>query len=363
MIYARHYVQYENLVFDEIGMVSEDTTTVRFKSFSSEYTFRHGNYSPQKSSSKLLAAGSVSMTVTLNMKKLPCDVRPFFPRFAKAELTRAMGRLWAVQSGELVWAWAEPVSYREMLGRFNDTVEFDLNFELPEGVWHKADKLRTFLIPYDPCLYMDCYDFKELNPCDQVKGDCCDCGAKEPVEQCDCCNGNECDHVTERDALCFIDDLTVFYDCDPAGYKILVDCVAAERFFGDPLGAVYLGQKFCETCGTVISGRLYSDTDIPTSNIKITLRGKVHNPYIEINGNGNIIEGDYEGVLEIYPDGTIYNYTEGCGRCDPLPVSVWVIPEGMKYGWTVHQGYNQLLIDPGTCCAVCAYIEIDSLTY
>lgn len=364
MTYRKHYVQFENLVFDEIGMVSEDTTTTRFKRFSSDFSFLHGSYSPHKRSYSLLAAGSVSMTIKLKMKKLPCDVRPFYPMFAKAELIKPVGRLWAVQNNALMWAWAEPSSYRESVDNLTDALEFDINFELPEGVWHKADKLRTFLVPYDPCMFLDCYDFQELNPCEDVlHGDCCNCSAKKPVELCDCCDGNGCDVVGEENALCYFTDLSDLADCDPVGYKIVVDCEAAERFFSDPLKKVYLGQKFCSECGSLITGRLYSDTDIPTSNIKITLRGKMHNPYIEINGNGNIIEGDYEGALEINPDGSVYNYKEDCGPCDPLPATRWVIPNGMHYGWEVHQGYNKLLIDPGACCTVCAYVEIGALTY
>lgn len=363
MNYGRRYVQFENLVFDEVGMVSEDTTSARFKTFSSEYSFRHGSYSPHKRSYKLLAAGTVSLTITLKMKKLPCDVRPFYPRFAKAELSKAVGRLWAVQNNELLWAWAEPHSYRESVDNLTDSLEFDINFNLPEGLWHKADKLRTFLVPYDPCSFMDCYEFKEINPCANANGDCCGNCGPEPIGVCDCCD-NTCDNVSEENALCFFPDLSSFTDCDPAGYKIVVDCEAAERYFGSDLGNAQLGQRFCAECGSLIIGRLYSNTDIPTRNIRIRITGEaLHNPYIEINGNGNIIDGDYKGTLEIHPDGTVYSYDGDCGPCTPLPVTRWVIPDGMQYGWEVHQGYNRLKIDPGTCCYVCAWIETDELTF
>lgn len=368
MNYSRHYVQFEDLVFDEIGMVSEDATTVRYKSFSEPYTFRHGSYSPQKTPHKLLQAGSVSMTITLKMKKLPCDMRPFYPRFAKAELSKSIGRLWAVQNNELLWAWAEPSTYRESVENYTNTLDIDLNFDLPEGVWHKADKLKTFLIPYDPCMFMDCYEFKEVDPCYQMtnKKDCCDCSSEEIVEYCDCCGDrtvSSCEHVDEDSALCYTKDLSGFFSCDPVGYKIVVDCEAAERFFGGADSKFDKGQKFCDLCGHLIAGKIYSNTDLPTGNIKLTIRGKLHNPYIEINGNANIIEGDYDGILEIHPDGTVYAYDESCGPCEPLPVSSWIVPPGMKYGWEIQQGYNKLIFDPGACCgAVCIYVEADEIT-
>ena len=361
MNYKRYYVQFNNLVFDEIGMVQEDQATTRFKGFSSEYTFRNGSYSPNKTKHKLVSAGNVSLTISLRMKKLPCDVRKYYPRFAKNELSQ-VGRLWAVQNNQLLWAWAEPYTYSESTDSITDTLDIDVNFFLPEGVWHKADKLKTFLVPYDPCLFMDCYDFKDIDPCKTGNGNCCVGCASDPVGVCDCCDG--CDNFTEDDALCYHKDLSALTDCDPNGFKIIYSCTAAQKYFTDPLGAVHLGQRFCTTDEGPIAGLFYSDTDIPTRNIKITIVGKVHNPYIEINGNGNIIRGDYEDTLEITSDGAVYNQLEDCGRCDRLPVSVWEIPGGMTYGWEIHQGDNKIIIDPGMCCGtVCAWIEADELTY
>lgn len=48
MIYKRHYIQYNDLVFDEVDMVDEDDYSVSFKTFDSEYGFTHGSYAPYK---------------------------------------------------------------------------------------------------------------------------------------------------------------------------------------------------------------------------------------------------------------------------------------------------------------------------
>lgn len=346
MHYRRHYVQFNEFVFDGVEIISEDTPSYSFKTFSQGYGFRRGSYSPKKSRYGLTESTNVSLTIMLRYKNIPCDKRPFYTQFAEMELLKH-GRLWSVHDNRLEWAYASVTAWNEGDSK-RDTLEIDVNFELPEGVWHKADLQKTFLVPYSSCDFMDCYEFREIQPCSE--GDCCTCKDK-PAEICSCCD--DCDTVREDMALCYHkDEIQGFYDCR-SGYKIVYDCTAGERYFSP------IGQQFCSECGGQIAGILYSDTNIPTDGVTIHLKGELHNPYIEINGNGNWIEGDYEN-LSVYPDGSVYEYN-GCTDCPPLPVDAWKKPENMTYGWTVNPGNNRLIIDPGTCCTVCAYIEIDAL--
>lgn len=362
-------MQFNALVFDEVEMVESDTYTSKTKNWDKEYTFRHGSYYPKKRKESLWKMGHVSLTLVLDPSKLPCEDRPYYVRFAKSQLD-GMDRLWAVQGGDLLWAWADLDSIREYSSERWNRVSFEVSFNLPEGVWHKADKQRTFLLPYDPCDYLECFDIPEEQPCNEsAEGDyCCDECRANAVEQtfCDCCQ-MDCDVVTKDMALCYhTDELKNLGECDMWPFRMKYDCAAAQEFFGDFLSDERLGHKFCSTCGQVASGYLMSDTDIPTEDIKITLHGTMHNPYIEINGNGNWIRGDYEGVLEIHSNGDVYTYADAdadCPRCDPLPPDVWVIPGGMTWGWTIHPGRNRIHIDFGTCCSGCAYIEVDSKTY
>lgn len=346
MRYHRTYIQYGDLVFDD---VYADSYAASFKSFETEYGSSHGSYSPQKRKGGLLMASSVSMTLTWRMRMLPCEVRKFWPGHVKSQLT-TQGKLWAVQNGTLMWAYANLRTFYDRTNSFLDTYEVDVEFFLPEGVWHKADKQKTFLVPYNPC--DGCFKFREINPCQT--GDCCNCGP-EPEEHCDCC---EC--LEKDQALCYHLDEIKDFNCR-AGFRIIYDCAAAEKFFSDFLSDEHPGQKFCATCGKVIAGLLYSDTDIPTENVKITLHGTFHNPYIEINGNGNYINGDFDGILEVYGDGQAYFGT--CDACELLPVSSWVIPQGAEYGWLVQPGDNRLIIDGGNCCAYCAWVEADALSF
>lgn len=346
MIYKRRYLQYNELVFDD---VIDDDYSTSFKTFESDYGFGNGAYSPQKRKGLWTEPTRVSFSITLKMKRIPCEHRPFYLQFAKSQLT-TQGKLWAVQDNTIIWAYAILENLVEVHSSRNNQMTLDLDFTLPEGVWHKADKLRTFVVPFDPCSFIDCYGFKEIDPCE-----CCNCA--QPIgEDCDCC-----DCIEKDMALCYFKEFQDLYGCDNPGYKFVIDCAKGQEFFGDYDG-VHFGQKLCADCGEQITGYVYSDTEIPTGGIRITLHGEMKDPYIEINGNGNIIKGEYNGTLLVNPDGAVYfQVDENCPACDPLDVSVWEIPMGMKYGWTVHAGKNSVIIDTGGCCLTCAYIEIDAL--
>lgn len=338
MIYKTHYIQYNDLVFHD--PVAEDAE-VSFKETSASYTFGHGNYSPNKG--MFVEPRNVPLNLRLRLKKIPCEYRQFYIDYVQGQLSEP-GKLWAIKNNTLVWAYAKVRNYVESVDSGVNALDIDVTFRLYEGVWHKADLQRTFLKPFDICEFMDCEGFKELNPCQGLGEDCCVCGEPMDLETCDCC---EC--LEKEMALCYHkDELQSFYDCDPK-YKIIYSCESGKKFFGK------IGQRFCTDNG-FISGRLYSNTNIPTSLITIRFSGEVHNPYIEINGNGNKISGSYTD-LTIHSDGSLSNCS-----CSETDVDNWLVPEGNTYGWEVHQGYNRINIETGNCgCYVCAYIDVDAL--
>lgn len=599
MRYERKYIQYNDLVFDGYGMLGEyDASSVSFKVTTHARSFGHGSYAPFKSPNAFVEESSVSLTLWLKEKKLPCDVRPFYRSFVIEQLSKH-GKLWAVQDNTLVWAYATVQSYSEMVEHANGKLGIDVDFLLYEGVWHKADKQKTFLHPYDLCTFMDCFDYKEYQPCVEYESTPCCEGADIPAQtlrdrnapysinltcsdvrdkykeisftfiprvnegtwsptgtwqeiaydefhlylqfsggesqklysydlppiysgelnlltgeaiqdavvydatslnwehiaptgwrcndlidiiECpptdsdvsrirstnyepaatypmsgsadriigvtasgsiivrngsdaetptgdilvplktsivsqvhspisldtyvgtttlkgypmyeesyqpngefkvettgyhrdasnDCskpipkpeneryCCECDCDQLTQDMALCYhLDDLQdVYKECSNAGFRVIYDCKAAERFFN------ILGQRICtDNCSNgTLAGRIYSETDLPTTGVTITLVGKMHNPYVEINGNGNWIAGDYDGRLSIRSNGEVY-YENGCKCDDPLEPDVWQIPQGMNYGWTVLPRYNRVVVNLGACCGkACAYFNIDNLT-
>lgn len=344
MNFNRRYVQFNELVIDGYDMLnSSDSTDTSFKRKTYKRTGANGSYRPFKGRYLLTDETNVSMSITLMLKKIPCDMRKFYRQFVIDQITQP-GKLWAVHNNDLIWAYAAADSYNEITRDTSDSLEFDVNFHLPEGVWHKADPLSTFLVPYNPCFFLDCHDYHT----EQVL-DCCEC-ATPAYDGCDCC---ECRN--KEDALVYhSDELQSFYGCD-VKYQIEVDCDAGKRLFGD----AYLGRKLCskDTCSNILAGRLYTETETETRGMTITMRGQMYNPAVDINGNVNVIKGEFDGELTINSNGDVY-------LCDCLlDPEAWDVPVGNDYGWALHPGYNRVIIDFGTCCHdACAYIKPDEIT-
>lgn len=368
MIFDKRYLQFNNLVFDGYDMIRQSDETITHKLSSTAYSYGHGSYMPFKDSCLYIQEGSVSMTLELWLKKVPCDMREFYARFAEQELSRS-GRLWAIKNNEIIWAWAAVKSIHQLHNYEPDKVEWDVEFTIPEGVWHKADKQRTFVLPYDPCLLMDCKGFQKYDPCvSSLGGGCCEACQEnkwwqDMADRCFCCCVDE---ITADMALCYhTRELQAFYGCETP-FQLAYSCSHAEKFNTNP----YIGQKICaeDICDSnIIAGRFYSDSDLETNNITIAIVGKVQNPTIEVNGNMNIIKGEYNGELVIEPSGDVLYRPKDNECCDLelLDPSVWEIPSGNTYGWTVRPQTNSIIINANACCgggSLCVYIDHDPIT-
>ncbi len=364
MIYERRYIQFNDLVFDSFDMISGYDGSWNFKGSSTEYSYRHGSYRPFKKPYLYVSERQVSMTITFDLRKVPCDQRRFFTRFADEELAK-VGKLWCIKNGQLMWAIAAVDSISENYSRRDDRIVYDVNFVIPGGVWHKADTSNTFLVPYDICNFMDCKGYRDVGNCN-----CCDMCTDGLVndEDCGCCCN---DSLTEDMMLCHnLDEvrgantvgISVWDGCN-SPYRIVYDCEAGSRFMAER----FHGQRLCveDLCdGTIIAGRVYSDTEIPTDDVTVTLRGKFSNPWITINENTNIIEGEYDGVLIIKSNGDVY-YTTDEECCEPtlLDPTVWEVPSGMAYGWEINPGYNSVVVHLNTCCSgpACVWVDADAI--
>lgn len=344
--YYRKYVQFNELVFYSY-ITNSDDTSVEFDISKHPYTFRNGDYSPLKNRTPRIQSTTVGITMEFNVKQISCDLREFYHRFIVEQLTKA-GKLWAVQGNELLWAYAIPESYSEPTQNiYKNTIQVDVQFYLPEGVWHKADKQRTFVIDFDICEFLRCYDYQNYNPC----CDCVDCITK-PVTCC-CC-----DELTRDDALCNRTLDVYSGKCTPE-FMIKYDCDAAERLFTN-LGEPILGQRICRDPleDEIIAGQIYYWGDIPSDHYKIVLNGGGENIRITVNGNTNVIKGDFDDQIIVTSDGNVYNE---CGY--QYDVDSYVVPEGNEFGFTFYPGMNSVIIEPNQCCDMqCVYFEIDALT-
>lgn len=364
MIYERRYIQFNDLVFDSFDMISDWDGQMSFKGSSTPYSYGHGSYRPFKRNYLFVSERNVSMTITLLMDKLPCEFREYYIRFVHEELAKP-GKLWSVKNGEVLWAFAVVDSISENFSRHNDRLTYNVNFIIPGGIWYKADKQKTFLVPWNICDFMECMGYRTLQPCNgSATGDCCDvCEDKKIAERTDCSCCCE-DTLTPDMALCYhMDDIKDFYGCF-SDHKIVYDCRHAEKFNKDD----FLGQKLCVDDGcesSIIAGKIYSETEIPTEDVTIIIKGKMTNPIININDNTNIIKGDYEGVLVIHSNGDVY-YSEGLGDCyceELLNPSVWSVPEGNEYGWTIYPQNNRVIINLNNCCQgrACVWIQHEAI--
>lgn len=364
MFYDKRYLQFNNLVFDGYDMISSTDEQVTYKEVQAQpYSFRHGSYMPYKDDFLYVNASSVSMTLTFHMKKIPCDDRQWYMQFIDQELGRP-GKLWAIKNGEVLWAYASVRSKHQITTNTAWRAEYDIEFTLPEGIWHKADKQRTFVLPYNVCTMMECKGFKESDPCPPLDFNCCiecDTSDANPYEEsCYCCCVDE---ITKDMALCYhTRELQDFYGCETP-FQLVYDCLHAEKFNQND----YLGTKLCvkDICDdSIIAGRFYSNTDIPTDEVKIVIKGTMHNPWISINGINNIILGDYDGALIIEPSGDVYYQSDKC--CEPtlLDPSVWEIPCGTNYGWKVYPQWNSIKVNLNRCCngVTCIFIDVDAIT-
>ena len=370
MFYEKRYLQFNDLVFDGYDMISDYDEPLQYKGSSTAYTYGHGSYRAYKSDYLYVSERQVNMTITLNLKKIPCEYRKFYVQFAEQELGKP-GRLWAIKNGTIIWAFASVNNMRPVNNGKQNEVIWDVEFVIPGGVWHKADKAKTFVLPYDVCSLMDCKGFEEYDPCASAKGggDCCQSCEDNKIykdlrDRCGCC----CEDDLKADmALCYHQDmLQAFYGCDTP-FQLVYSCEVAEKFKSERA----LGQKLCvaDKCDeSVIAGRIYSDPDIPTENMRITLVGDMVNPWITINGNTNIIEGEYSGTLQIEPSGDVY-YTPCNGECcepDLLDPDVWIVPSGNDYGWTLHPQLNSVIVRMNACCSqcgiACVYIDHEGIT-
>ena len=367
MFYEKRYLQFNDLVFDGFDMISDYDEPIQYKGSSTAYSYRHGSYRAFKNDYLYVSERQVNMTITLNMKKIPCEYRNFYVQFAEQELGKP-GRLWAIKNNEILWAFAAVNNIRPINNGKQHEVIYDIEFVIPGGVWHKAHQDRTFVLPYDACSLMDCKGFEKFSDCD-----CCAvCDdrnlGKDMRDRCGCCCEGD---LTSEMKLCFhLDELQRFYGCDTP-YQLVYNCEAGERLSGDKA----LGQKLCvsDICNdSIISGQIYSNTDIPTEELTITLVGVMRNPSIKINGNTNIIMGDYVGKLIIHASGDIY-YQQN-ENCDAELLSPllddgsprWVIPEGNDYGWTIYPRLNSVVVYTNICGsqygANCIFIDHTAIT-
>ena len=357
MVYVKKYVQFNDLVIDNYEMLQGADLSGGFKAQAIEYGFANGSYAPFKSRQQYARAQSLSMTLKFDTRKLESRQKGRYRDFISLNIA-SPGRLWAVQGEQIVWAWAYVSDYSEVYEFEKLTFSMDISMELYEGVWHKADPRKTFLKPYDPCMAINEYDFRDFTDC----LDCCtSCAAVN--RECPPCIA-ECEFLEEEYSLCSLSREAPEELCRRCGggYKIIYNCEAGKKIWGE---AKMLGHKICkkETCREIVAGKFYSDTILDSGNVAITISGAVKDPSVTVNGNTARIQGEYAGMLTLYPNGDIYYLGDKCCGGRFLAPDMLEIPEGSTFGFVARHGNNSVLVETHNCCSmVCVYIYVDRIT-
>lgn len=352
----RTYIQFGDLVFDYDGIYDSAKYSQDTKTETTDYSWRNGSYVSIKKDNgvQLLKEASLSLTLVFDYKLYRREDRRYLRDWVFLNL-RKVNRLWAIQDNHLIWAYAYASSYSEAYTKFKHTFSIDVDFKIPEGVWHISDPHNTFLIPYDSCIYIDEQDFQD----DSCKECCIDC-SQGKEETCNDCL-SECGDIDRGSSLCAIDKRQLFHEFMQCGHswKVVYNCTKGKQIFGDDT----LGTKICkkDICITTLAGKFYSNTLIDTDMVDVVLNGKWQDPTIDINGDKLTLKGDYEGRLHFYSDGTVTWRCDACSKEEEISANK-ISYEG-NFGFNVHHGYNRIKVSGACDCGMnCAWIHVDELT-
>lgn len=351
----RKYTQFNDLVITDYQITTD--YSVSFKTESNNYYYGHGSQPYVLNNDQLLQSQTLSLTLRLSTSQIRCHELPLYNEHILVQLQKA-GKLWAIESNRVLWAYASVTDYSVTHNPNNDMIVMDVSFFLHEGYWHIADPMKVFLQEYRYCDFNINDDYIILDkecgeePCQEI----CDALCIPENQQALCCL--ECSDFL--DTLCSVDK-SLYTNCEPR-YKFEYNCEKALTLYGNTL---LKGQRICKSSGCTgnIVGRFYSDTIKETKGIKLLLSGQVSNPFITLNGNSLQVMGDYDGYLTVGGNKEVIYQSDACCVPESIEIDKVITPIGSTFGLTVKHGWNELIIETGNCCEmVCAYITVDAIT-
>lgn len=351
----KRFVQFNDIVFDSFDMVTSSELKVSTKTKTQEYSYGHGSYVKFPRPSLFLTEQDIGLTVNFIYSKYNKEDRPHLKDFIKSNLMKA-GKLWAIEGDRLLWAYAYVTDYSEPYELYKGEMSINIDFKVYEGVWHVADRKKTFLVPYDTCRVFDCGDWQyEDTECD----DCCVNCPPQQLGNCSCLC--DCDSLGKENTLCAMgkDALHDFLSCKKS-FHIAYSCSRANKLWGDE---ELLGKRLCkaDSCLDTIAGKFYSQTVIDTNKVDVTLKGKFQDPTITINDTKVTILGEYDGILKINDSFDVMFTEDECCEYEDVDLDKVVVEN--DYQFTVHHGENRVIVE-GICCHMaCVFVHVDELTY
>lgn len=304
------------------GEIDDPEYSIALKGQSQTYTNNaHGAYLPTLGESGILEPSTFRATISFDFRKIACEEKIRYARFIKRQLL-VSGKLWAVQNGvELLWtnAIARDISEAQGDRAIRDMFTISVTFELPDGYWRMAKTTRTFLCEYCPNRYEDfdpnfCQDQYDYNGVCGASNSCAPCvvGLSSPVteEACDwrpLCefplyNPRRVQQKSPTNPKLYIDKIIpsrygMFgVQCSNQWY-IDYSCQKEQEYFCHDDG---WGRKFripTAEANTTYTFSYCSQTDLPTTQVKVRLVGKFENPEVIINGDSMKFSQNVDGIL------------------------------------------------------------------
>lgn len=360
----RRFVQYNDLVFDGTESInSAPSESISTKYSSTEYLLKHGSYVSTQSQQVLLKDDKITIDLAISTIDWDMDIVQAHVDFIKEQLV-TRGKLWAIDTGGIL-IWAEVIldSYTptyEWSIRDDGYIVFSVEFTNPSCTWKKADGHTTWFMPYELCSYTamlaNCFKNADCdsctNPAENLQGFCSSCDAL-------CCDLDDAVSLCEMRG----DIEKDFFEKCNSKWRIVHNCQLGRDAFGDEK---LWGQAFCDVCidGTFVQ-RFYADTAIESKNVTVTLQGKFKDPEIFINGDSVILEGEYDGFIQISSKGQVTYFSDmEMPECQERNrVSNSKLTLCTKRWWRVHRGDNEIFVRGVKSKNMCVFVNYERLTY
>ena len=359
-VQPRRYIQYNDLSFQGTENVKNQSESLSFRLSKTARLFSDGSYVANSSRQLLVDSNSISLQLRLRTNNWSADNITVHRDFIMRELMVG-GKLWAIDTGyQLIWCNAYCTSIqsaKDWVATDDGYLVFNVEFDNPDGVWHKAKESHVYLEEWDLCdfthMKADCLrqnsfcnneDLICLNNCA-----CCESSCKDVAGLLNYCEA-QADAVFCRD---------FFEECD-SKYRIIYNC----RLGLDTcnLRDTYPIHKCAYCVNDVMVGEFFSDTVKDSGMWSVAIEGIFKNPVIEINGVTIKLKGEYNGVVTVDYKGNVrtakswecltYNYKEV--SLDDVNFC------GAKA--TVHYGMNHFSVAGATSESVCLFLDVERLT-
>lgn len=359
----RRYLQYNDLVFDGMESINSspsETTTTKY--YSEPWLLQHGDY-VASDEEPLLASHKLTLDLSIRTSNWDRNQVLSHVDFIKEQLVRR-GKIWAMDSGgQIVYARAILDSYtptNEWTFATDGYIQFSIELNLYEGLWHKADGNVTFLAPYNFCSFINtisnCFVNSDCDACDMpshiTEGYCEDCGLQ-------CCDLNNAIPLCEAKGMAECD----FFDQCSSGWRIVHNCELGRETAGDER---LLGNAYCDLCvdGTYVFS-FYADTVLKSTNNRITIQGSFSDPEISINGTKIKLNGVYKDTyISINSNGDILTFTDlfqlRCNEAKKVDYKNLTFCD--DDWWEIQGGQNQVIVRGITSEQVCVYLDYERRT-